>query len=394
MMQTNPFDVTDQMDEGLNLNESLWDDTDSPSKWKYNDTDEKGNQTVTVVRRVLSPCIITQQAYVPIRFKNQEGKTVRTNVPVIFKRVGRTKFEIPPILTVLDRADIRAKKEMNPDEENPARVFRPSLYYWYLVFCREDKELKVRTASYNKTISQGLNRLKNTVHPAKKTKTGEPVLLHGPTICYDVFITKTLEKGKSKRRGTEYSVDADPDNDMAGRIPKYVLEKGFPQSWKWDAVFTPEELEAINSFLNEEGVSTTNEYLRKMAESSVTDEEEFNRILQRFDITARDGDYPIFPNQEGFMNALKAELGDSHFLISAGSSDDGVFDTSPDNEEPPIPNTPPVEEGEEFIVDNEIKKDVDAKKSAKKETKKTDIKNKKSNPNGKEDDDFNWTEDS
>lgn len=193
-------------------------------------------------------------------------------------------------------ASLEKRVRASRGEKDPSSSLNPSNKWLYSVIDRNDPDYPtVKVAEYPFTVRKPLEDLEG----ARSTKDAAK-LRHGLIFMWDAIITKTVDMSKGIRFGTKYSVEVDPENQYAGKVPVQYLgcttteltERGL----KFDRFFTPEEFDAINdSDLNLEDVGRPESH------------DEITAKLQEFPIflgaNNPDGSYR-FPSVEKFQEQL------------------------------------------------------------------------------------------
>jgi hypothetical protein len=171
-------------------------------------------------------------------------------------------------------ASLEKRVRASRGEKVPSSSLDPSNKWLYTVIDREDPDYPtVKVAEYPYTVRKPLEELEM----ARSTKDAAK-LRHGLIFMWDAIITKTIDMSKGIRFGTKYSVEVDPENQYAGKVPVQYLgcttteltERGL----KFDKFFSPEEFDAIND--------------------SDLDLEDVGRPESHDEITAKLQEFPIF----------------------------------------------------------------------------------------------------
>lgn len=181
------------------------------------------------------------------------GRVERIWFPVLAEKDGklvpsRRALKRPAEGCSLDfiaNLEIRIRQQMN--QENPTSLFSAKNEFLYLALNVGDKEkVEVELWSYPYSV------YKRLIDVEKERDTKNSALLrHGLIWMYDVIINKSVEKGKSRRYGTNYTVTVDSGyNKMASKVPVEwldrpideilaeidVIETGIFTAKQWEAV--------------------------------------------------------------------------------------------------------------------------------------------------------------
>jgi len=181
----------------------------------------------------------------------------------------------------------------------------------YLVLCRDaddDKKNTIFVAEYPKSVAQGIHAVGHKEHPKFKLKyKGEevPALMHGPVLLYDLMLTKFVDPKQDPIFGTRYEVEPDINNNWSGKVPANIYKYGYPENWKWDDVFTKEEQEAINTFMETNKSDSLLGSLEKKTAALVTSEEDVFKAISQFNANATDPKgAPLLPDVSQFLKTF------------------------------------------------------------------------------------------
>ena len=273
-------------------------------------------------RVVNGPLAKTRQVFWSTRVKNQDTGELESKTKVVL-------LEENSILHRLSRVEKKIREELG--EKDPKLVFQPTVRYPYQIFDLSNPKKEIQICDYTKTVYDQFKLIQN------KLTQDSAKLANGLIFMYPVIINNTVEKGKSKQRGTRYVVQpnfADAKSKFwAGRVPaswKDFNKEEINRSMNtvkngkllWEYVFEKDELDAIIAFQNR-GIDFSKIYKPK------TDEE----VIERFsmfplDIYGSDmNGRPFFSQPERFMEKFHEyhikflESRSSYVQISSG--DDG-----------------------------------------------------------------------
>jgi len=180
-------------------------------------------------------------------------------------------------------------------------------------------------------------------------------LRNGLLFMFDINVVKTIEKGKTARYGTGYTVDVYKRYAPDYSLPISLLQedtnwlevlKGVDESFGWETFFTPEQLEAIDACEQEPETAAVNK-----------SNDEVVAELKSFPILFQDQDTHF--NALGMGDVLKQlnapatdhlpESGDE--IVPEGDAADATTDFLEDAEEIPFEDAP--ETSEEDVTSEE-----------------------------------------
>ena len=249
--------------------------------------------------RVLNGPFLMRSVYWPT-FVNEQGQMVQRMRSVLIPKTGSE------LLKSLASTEKEFRTTMG--EKDARSQFTPSNLYMYLIFNRDeitpkDELPKVRVAAYKQTVYNRLIEIQNERSTKDQNK-----LKNGLIFMYDIQVKKTIEDKARPRFTTKYTVDVDTENNkVQGAIPAELLDMSTEKMMKileenkiWEAIFTKDELKAINEseldLATETKPNTEEEILHKLKENPIF-------------LGAKDGNTGqfLFPQNEQFMIFLKSK---------------------------------------------------------------------------------------
>jgi hypothetical protein len=288
--------------------------------------------------RVLTGPFLSRSVYWPT-LTTEGGQSVQRMRSVIVPKTGSEVLK--------GIASVEKEVRRNSGETDPRSQFTPSNLYLYLIFNRdelvpEDEGPTVRVAGYKQTVYNRLVEIQNERSTKDQSK-----LKNGLIFMYDVQIKKTIGDKSKPRFTTKYTVDVDTENNkVMGQIPAELADYPFDKVAKvldendiWQYIFTPEELEAIQScetdLLAETAPSTEEQIINKLKENPI--------FLGAKD--SNSGTF-LFPQNEIFMNYL---VSNSLPLIDAAAQSQLPASSQ---EEKPSTDQPPQTSHVEVVTEN------------------------------------------
>lgn len=330
-----------------------FDEVDDPSAWDVvTDKQNKKIKKAVRLRRLLTPPFVSQEVWMPVLKKNEHNEYVLGFS--IFRRKPKSKGGLLDQMYNVERA-------LNPDKEIKDLQLSFSTRYWYLGFCREDEKedgsgLKVRWLKYGSQIKNEVRTIQHEESPRVPGK-----LLRGPSILYDVIITKTIDESVSGLGQTKYTVSADPENiAWVNKVPISFWQTGFAPDFDFKKykILTEEEMDAIADFQRDnEGLmlnQVARQYLKPHEELEIFDS------LKRFPINqyAKKNNVFVFGDPDAFRHGV-SEIDPGLKLLE----DTSLLPKEEESETPPPPpdyetesafgEQEPPEMAEASVVDDE-----------------------------------------
>lgn len=244
-------------------------------------------------------------------------------------------------LDVLSSLEKRIRRERG--EKEPRSSLDPTTRWVYLIIDKQgDNYPAVEVAEYPYTVYDKLINLEAAISLKDANK-----LRYGLVFMWDAIITKNIDKTKPLQYGTSYTVEVDPDNPYANKVPKSYLGMSMEELNKYlkdfSRFFSTEEWEAVEEStldIQEEGQPDTPEQM----------EEKLSQFPIFLGATNPDGSYR-FPSIEQFKTQLD-NMGMDYYLkdLEAIPQSRRLEEESKENEE---------EFGEEMEVEEETFKEAE-----------------------------------
>lgn len=256
-------------------------------------------------------------------------------------------------LATLDR---KVQKEEGIDSQYINSPFDRQTRYIYIVLSRDEtqdpKDPWIGFWEYPTSVSKKVRKLNK-----KESSKNKGMLSYGPYWTYDIDIEKVnTDSNSDKRFSTQYNTDVVAETiQYAGQIPVEVVTDPSFQYEKLQEiqqdVFTPEELEAIQSFMDENELDS---YVQPLSNEEIVnnltskspirwDEEQFkfkNKLLE-----AANNYKDRLVNSVASTNEQLAEQAESEEQVDPSSDDsDEGFEEVSDGE---------MQEEESFLDDDE-----------------------------------------